>query len=100
MDDATLSAGEFKATCLKLMDEVAASGREVIITKRGKPVARLVPIAPAPRESVFGAMAGMIEIVGDIVSPIGDFQVEATLAEWNELNAATKPRRRGGQTSA
>ncbi len=40
-----IPAGEFKAKCLKLMDEVQQTGQEVIITKRGKPVARLVPVA-------------------------------------------------------
>ena len=39
-----IAAGEFKARCLKLMDEVQATGEEVVITKRGKPVAKLVPV--------------------------------------------------------
>ena len=39
----TISAGEFKAKCLKLMDEVNESGIPIVITKRGKPVSRLVP---------------------------------------------------------
>jgi prevent-host-death family protein len=41
----TIPAGEFKARCLALLDEVAAGGEELIVTKRGKPVARVVPIA-------------------------------------------------------
>ena len=42
----TVSASRFKAQCLSLLDEVAESGEEVIVTKRGKPVARLVPLSP------------------------------------------------------
>ncbi len=62
-------AGEFKARCLRLMDEVRERGTEIVITKHGKPVARLVPVADdaAP---VFGAMKGTVRIVGDIVAPI------------------------------
>ncbi len=41
-----IPAGEFKAKCLKLMDQVRESGKEIVITKRGKPVAKLVPLEP------------------------------------------------------
>ncbi len=44
MDVKTVAAGEFKQGCLAILDEVASSHREVVITKRGKPVARLVPV--------------------------------------------------------
>ena len=47
-----ISAGEFKAKCLKLMDEVASSHEKVVITKRGKPVAMLVPVAPEEAKPV------------------------------------------------
>lgn len=49
MDKKVVAAGAFKQGCLALIDEVAASGREIVVTKRGKPVARLVPIED-PRE--------------------------------------------------
>lgn len=65
-----IAAGEFKAKCLKLLDEVAESGEGLIITKRGKPVARLVPM-PGTRE-LFGALAGSVLREDDIVSPIGE----------------------------
>lgn len=65
-------AGEFKARCLQLMDEVEATGAEVVITKRGRPVARLVPVAPAPRAELYGCMAGQVTVVADIVGPIGE----------------------------
>ncbi len=65
----TMKASEFKAKCLHLMDEVAAAGGEVVITKNGRPVSRLVPYRERPA-SFFGADRGKIEIVGDIVSPM------------------------------
>ena len=78
MEDQTLAAGAFKATCLKLMDEVAETGRSVVITKRGKPVAKLVPMEKSGRKlkSAFGAMAGMIRIIGDIESPYSEEELE------------------------
>lgn len=65
----TVKAAEFKAKCLDLMDQVAATGNPVTITKRGKPVARLVPIQQRPK-SLFGALKGHIKITGDIVGEI------------------------------
>jgi prevent-host-death family protein len=67
-----IKAGEFKAKCLELMDWVAQGHEEIIITKRGKPVAKLVPITVNPKPDLFGYMKGTFEIVGDIVSPIGE----------------------------
>ena len=66
-----ISAGEFKTRCLRLMDEVARERTPLVITKRGKAVARLVPVDDHPIEP-FGCMAGTIEIIGDIVSPIDE----------------------------
>jgi prevent-host-death family protein len=62
-------AGEFKARCLTLMDEVHASREAVIITKRGRPVAKLVPAENETREFL-GRLEGIIRIVGDIESPV------------------------------
>jgi prevent-host-death family protein len=64
-------AGEFKARCLKLMDEVRATRRPIVITKRGKPVARLVPVEEE-MPSIFGRMRGTVTIHGDIVGPTGE----------------------------
>ena len=50
------AAGEFEARCLALLDEVAATGREILVTKRGKPVARVIPVACAPRMSLRGSV--------------------------------------------
>jgi len=65
----TFSAANFKAKCLKIMDSVEKERVQVIITKRGRPVAKLVPYDEKP-PSVFGYMAGTVEICGDIVTPI------------------------------
>jgi prevent-host-death family protein len=65
----TIAAGEFKAQCLRVMDRVQATRVPVLITKRGKPVAKLVP-ADEFRSEVFDALKGKVEILGDIVSPV------------------------------
>lgn len=65
---ATIPAGEFKAKCLKLLDEVEQKKQTLVITKRGRPVAKLSPIL---KEGDFvGSMRGTGEILGDIISPI------------------------------
>jgi antitoxin (DNA-binding transcriptional repressor) of toxin-antitoxin stability system len=73
-----MAAGVFKSKCLKVMDEVQAKRETVVITKRGKPVAKLVPVDTEANE-IFGFLAGKVEIVGDIVSPI------LSLKEWGSL---------------
>jgi len=64
-----LSASEFKTHCLKLMDLARKKGETVIITKRGIPVAKLIPFKE-PSAPIFGFMAGTLEIKGDIIEPI------------------------------
>ena len=65
----TIKASEFKARCLKLMDEVAQTGKEIVITKNGVPVSRLVPYRERPK-TLFGIDRGKLEILGDIIEPI------------------------------
>ena len=65
----TIAAGTFKAHCLALMDEVKAKRQTLIITKRGEPVAKLVPIDAEP-DDIFGFFRGKGTIEGDVVSPI------------------------------
>lgn len=65
----TIPAGQFKARCLRVMDEVRRGREPVIITKKGVPVAKLVP-AEGPPVGIFGCMAGTAEIVGDIEAPV------------------------------
>ncbi|HJU18213.1 MAG TPA: type II toxin-antitoxin system Phd/YefM family antitoxin [Stellaceae bacterium] len=71
MDNAQrrISAADFKANCLRLMDEVAQRRAPIVITKRGKPIAKLVPVEEAPID-IFGRMAGTARICGDIVGSI------------------------------
>jgi prevent-host-death family protein len=63
----TIAAAEFKAQCLSLMDDVQRTRQTVVITKRGKPVAKLVPV-PAAKDDFIGRLKGKIEIVGDLDS--------------------------------
>ncbi len=65
----TIKAGEFKAKCLKLMDEVAETGQSIVITKNGAPVARLAPVIRKPK-TLFGALAGAVSVKGDIIAPV------------------------------
>lgn len=76
----TIPAGTFKARCLAIMDEVQAKRQAVVITKRGKPVAKLVPVEKE-MDDIFGFFKGKgkIEIKGDIVSPA------LTPEEWGDL---------------
>ena len=67
-----IAAGLFKAQCLNLMDRVAEKHETITITKRGKAVARLMPVAPVPKRPLFGYLRGKGEITGDIVSPSGE----------------------------
>ena len=70
-----VKASEFKATCLQLMDRVAETGEEIVITKNGRPVSQLVPYRTRPR-TLFGIDRGRIELLGDIVEPV-DVEWEA-----------------------
>ena len=72
-----IKASEFKAKCLKLMDEVAENGEEIVITKNGKPVAKLTAYRK-PLESWFGRDRDIIKITGDIISPIN--------VEWEAIS--------------
>lgn len=64
-----IQAGQFKAKCLQLMDEVDEKHISFTITKHGRPVARLVPIETKTK-STFGCLKNTVSIQGDIVSPI------------------------------
>jgi prevent-host-death family protein len=62
-----MSAALFKSRCLKLLDQVSATGETIVVTKRGRPVARVVPM---PRAG--GSLRGSVRTRGDIVGPILD----------------------------
>jgi len=66
----TMAAAKFKATCLAVMDEVEKKREPVVITKNGRPVAKLVPLEPGAPDPIFGFMKGRGEIVGDVMAPV------------------------------
>ena len=80
MKTKTIAAGQFKVHCLAIMDEVQVKRQAVVITKRGKPVAKLVPVEKQ-KDDIFGFMKGKgtVEIKGDIISPV------LTPEEWGDL---------------
>jgi prevent-host-death family protein len=67
----TIQASEFKAKCLALMDEVARTGRSILVTKNGRPVAELRPHRPPRAPSLIGLHRGRVAEQGDIVAPLG-----------------------------
>jgi prevent-host-death family protein len=73
-----IAAGSFKVHCLAVMDEVQAKRETVVITKRGKPVAKLVPVEEQT-DDLFGFLREKVTIVGDVVSPA------LKLEEWGNL---------------
>jgi prevent-host-death family protein len=73
-----MAAGAFKANCLRVMDEVQSKRVTVLITKRGKPVAKLVPVNEE-KDDIFGFLEGKGVVLGDVVSPA------LTLEEWGNL---------------
>ena len=73
-----MAAGVFKANCLAVMDEVQAKRETVVITKHGKPVAKLVPVETKV-DDIFGFLRGKGAITGDVVSPA------LTPEEWGDL---------------
>ena len=73
-----MRASAFKARCLAVMDDIQATGEPVIVTKRGKPVVKIVPIKPE-KDDIFGFLKGKGKITGDIVSPI------LSPEEWGDL---------------
>jgi prevent-host-death family protein len=72
----TIAAGKFKANCLAIMDEVQKKRETVLITKRGKPVAKLVPAKSEAKDDFFDSWKDKLKITGDIISPAFD------LEEW------------------
>ena len=65
----TMPAGEFKSRCLKVMDQVQKTREPLVITKRGHPIAKLIP-QDKPGDDIFGCLKGVVKIVDDIESPI------------------------------
>jgi prevent-host-death family protein len=72
-----ISAAQFKAECLKLMDLVEKTREPITITKHGRPVAQLAPV-PADEKSLFGYMKDTLKIEGDVIAPLDE--------EWSALS--------------
>lgn len=73
---ASIAAAEFKAKCLELMDDVREGGVEYVVTKHGRPVAKLVPYTAPRRQGLFGSMAGTVLELDRPFEPIdGDWDV-------------------------
>ena len=66
-----MKASEFKAKCLRLMDEINQTGEEIVITKNGKPVSKLVPYRSLPK-SLLGLHRGVISSKDDLVAPLDE----------------------------
>lgn len=74
----TVSISHFKATCLAALERVRKTGQPLLITKRGAPIAQVIPPPPErPRKRGFGAMKGTVIEHGDIIEPCGEGDWEA-----------------------
>ncbi len=68
-----INAAEFRANCFKILDQVETTHGEVIITKRGKPIAKLVHISKKNEEDpLLGKMEGLVETISDLTEPVID----------------------------
>jgi len=73
-----IAAAKFKAQCLTLMEDVRKTRQTLVITKRGKPIAKLAPLDNA-QDDFFDSLKGRVRVVGDIVSPV------VPLEDWDAL---------------
>ena len=67
MKETVFAVSEFKAKCLRLISQVEEAGDTLIITRRGQPVAKVVPVSP-PKRALRGSWKGGVKIKGDIVT--------------------------------
>ncbi|CAN5687648.1 hypothetical protein BH10PSE6_BH10PSE6_55900 [soil metagenome] len=83
--DRKINATAFKAQCLALIDEVAETGQPITVTKRGKAKVQIVAVREKPK-TLFGALKGSFEIVGDIVGPTFEDYDEQLDRKWRRIN--------------
>jgi prevent-host-death family protein len=75
-----IAISKFKATCLRLLDNVKKTGRPLLVTRKGEPIALVTPPPPPPKSKTWlGSMKDTIKITGDIISPALDEE------EWEVL---------------
>jgi prevent-host-death family protein len=91
----TMPAGVFKARCLRVMEEVKKYRVPVVITKKGRPVAKLVP-PDGLAADVFGCMAGTAKIVGDVEAPILAAGAWTAVGRRTVSRSRTKARKKPG----
>ena len=78
----TITISKFKATCLRLLDNVKKTGKSIIVTRKGEPIALVTPPPPPTKpDQWLGCMKDRIEIKGDIISPVLDEK------EWEVLKS-------------
>lgn len=84
----SIPAGEFKAKCLAILDEVNSTGEPVLITKRGKPVARVdvpIPRETKPADSIFGCLRHMATIAEGADLITSEFDEKEWLENWDRV---------------
>lgn len=74
-----MQISKFKATCLSVLDRVAKTGEPVLVTRMGKPLARILPLPPSPASDWLGIMEGSGEIHDDLIAPA------AEASDWEAL---------------
>jgi prevent-host-death family protein len=86
-----IPATQFKAKCLDLMDRVAERRESYVITKRGRPVAQLVPLPRSSHESLFGCLRSVASIRGEIENPVLQPEAWETIENWDRLINLDRP---------
>lgn len=67
----TISISKFKATCLRLLDNVKQTGKSILVTRKGEPIALVIPPPPPPKQKRWlGCMKDSLTINGDVISPV------------------------------
>ena len=75
----TMKISEFKAKCLQILDRVSKTGETLIITRRGKPLARVLPVSESPADDWLGSLRGSATATDDLIEPAVDAE------EWEAL---------------
>ena len=78
MKEKTISASEFKAKCLSLLEHLEPAG--IVVTKRGHAIARVLPLNVCANETLIGSMKGKIKVKGDLMTTGMDWDVESGYA--------------------